>query len=163
MKKMRIMALILISALLAVMTCCCTGMKNEKPVAVITPSEPATGAQSSPVSASATPVASPSSTDAANPTPGESTAAVTPADPEKTFTLQELAAYDGREGRKAYVAADGIVYDVSGSEDWPGGIHKQCKKGAVAGKDLTEVLKVAPPSMKKYIKEMPVVGKLKGK
>ena len=32
---------------------------------------------------------------------------------EKIFTLDELKNYDGKEGRKAYIAVDGVVYDES--------------------------------------------------
>ena len=32
---------------------------------------------------------------------------------EKIFTLDELKNYDGKEGRKAYIAVDGVVYDVT--------------------------------------------------
>ncbi len=31
----------------------------------------------------------------------------------QTFTQDELALYDGLEGRKAYIAVDGVVYDVT--------------------------------------------------
>ncbi len=76
----------------------------------------------------------------------------------KVFTPEELGKFDGKEGRKAYVAVDGIVYDVSANKHWGLGIHGECRKGAAAGKDLTEMLKVSPPSMRKLIKLQPVVG-----
>ncbi|MDQ7826609.1 MAG: cytochrome b5 domain-containing protein [Candidatus Eremiobacteraeota bacterium] len=79
----------------------------------------------------------------------------------QTFTLAELEKYDGKEGRKAYVAVDGVVYDVTGSKYWPKGSHRMCSKGAAAGKDLTETLKVSPPAMKTLIVKQPVVGALK--
>jgi predicted heme/steroid binding protein len=31
----------------------------------------------------------------------------------KEFTLEELAEFDGREGRAAYVAYEGVVYDIT--------------------------------------------------
>lgn len=31
---------------------------------------------------------------------------------QRFFTAAELAAYDGREGRPAYVGVNGVVYDV---------------------------------------------------
>ena len=34
---------------------------------------------------------------------------------EKTFTLAQLAQYDGQNGQPAYVAVDGVVYDVTNS------------------------------------------------
>jgi predicted heme/steroid binding protein len=76
----------------------------------------------------------------------------------KTFTLAELAQFDGKDGRLAYVAVDGVVYDVSGSAQWPQGDHTPCNLDAMAGKDLSEVLKQAPARMRGYIEAMPVVG-----
>ena len=52
---------------------------------------------------------------------------------QKEFTLEDLAQYNGRNGRPAYVAIEGIVYDISNSEAWGGGTHF----GITAGKDLT--------------------------
>jgi len=91
--------------------------------------------------------------------------ASTPAAPgasgsKKTFTYEELSKFDGKEGRKAYVAVDGIVYDVSANRHWKGGVHTQCQKSA-SGRDLTEMLKVSPPTMRKLIKLQPVVGTVK--
>ncbi|MBN1319849.1 MAG: hypothetical protein JXA87_03315 [Thermoleophilia bacterium] len=79
---------------------------------------------------------------------------------EKVFTLHGLAEYDGMEGRPAYVAVDGVVYDVSGSRMWLEGQHSACGAGAVAGKDLSEVIERAPASMRALIQKMPVVGEL---
>ena len=42
---------------------------------------------------------------------------------EKIFTLDELKNYDGKEGRKAYIAVDGVVYDVTNVAAWQGGTH----------------------------------------
>ena len=81
---------------------------------------------------------------------------------EKVFTLEELAKYNGQNGRKAYVAVDGVVYDVTGSANWTGGTHSVCNLGAAAGKDLSEILKQAPTRMRVYISGKTVVGKLQG-
>lgn len=56
------------------------------------------------------------------------------------YTLEELAKFDGKEGRLAYVAVDGIVYDVTDSKSWEDGAHA----GFEAGKDLTEEIKKSP-------------------
>lgn len=98
-------------------------------------------------------------------TPGarqEDTAPSTaPSTPDsRTFTLQELASFDGKNGNSAYVAVDGVVYDVTGSDDWPGGDHTPCNLDAAAGKDLSEIIKQAPPAMRTYIEARPVVGSL---
>jgi predicted heme/steroid binding protein/uncharacterized membrane protein len=60
---------------------------------------------------------------------------------EKRFTLEELARCDGKEGRPAYFAVDGIVFDASGTRLWRDGVHVRLHK---AGQDLTESLKAAP-------------------
>lgn len=63
-------------------------------------------------------------------------------------------------GQPAYIAADGIVYDVTGQRDWPMGNHTPCGTDAVAGKDLTQVLNEAPADMRTYVQQLPVVGTL---
>ncbi len=77
----------------------------------------------------------------------------------KVFTAQELSQFDGADGRPAYVAVDGVVYDVSGSSMWPQGSHSSCP-GSVAGRDLSEVMKTAPARMRDNLKRFPVVGTL---
>ncbi|MBC2396976.1 steroid-binding protein [Clostridium tetanomorphum] len=51
----------------------------------------------------------------------------------KEFTLEELSKYDGAVGNPAYVAINGVVYDVSYEAAWGGGSHF----GLLAGNDLT--------------------------
>ena len=46
---------------------------------------------------------------------------------EKTFTLDELSKYDGTNGQPAYIAVDGVVYDVT--SNFPNGEHHGCKAG----------------------------------
>ncbi len=36
----------------------------------------------------------------------------------KTFTLEELKQFNGQNGQPAYVAVDGVVYDVSNVGPW---------------------------------------------
>ncbi len=60
---------------------------------------------------------------------------------ERKFTLEELKQYDGREGRPAYIAYKGKVYDVTNDYLWTGGDHQG---EHTAGKDLTEEMKLAP-------------------
>lgn len=57
-------------------------------------------------------------------------------DEEVKFTLTELAMYDGKDGQRAYVAVEGIVYDVTDVYAWIEGEHN----GVVAGQDITEAL-----------------------
>jgi predicted heme/steroid binding protein len=77
--------------------------------------------------------------------------------PDKEFTVEELAEYDGKNGAKAYVAIDGIVYDVSLIPAWKGGKHKM---GTTAGKDLTAAIAKAPHG-KAVLTKLPKVGTLK--
>jgi len=60
---------------------------------------------------------------------------------ERKFTLEELKQYDGREGRPAYIAYKGKVYDATESYLWIEGDHQGQH---VAGKDLTEEMALAP-------------------
>ncbi|GHU51864.1 hypothetical protein FACS1894132_00240 [Clostridia bacterium] len=53
--------------------------------------------------------------------------------PETQFTAETLAKYDGQDGNPAYIAIDGLVYDVSNHNSWKSGKHH----GFVAGKDLS--------------------------
>ena len=41
----------------------------------------------------------------------------------RKFTLEELGKFDGKEGRSAYVAFKGKVYDVTDSSQWLEGDH----------------------------------------
>lgn len=54
----------------------------------------------------------------------------------REFSTDELSKYDGKNGREAYVAIDGVVYDVTYSPPWAGGSHF----GLSAGMDLTNQL-----------------------
>ena len=58
----------------------------------------------------------------------------------KTFTLDELAQYDGKNGNDAYVAVDGIVYDVTNAAKWQNGNHY----GVQAGTDCTTAISRSP-------------------
>ena len=108
----------------------------------------ASGAQST-----ATPSASTAATSSA--APAATSAAVNPTGAaEKTFTKDELAKYDGRTGNPAYIAVDGVVYDVSNVRQWKSGSHE----GNSAGQDLTEAIKQAPHG-KSVLEGLPVVGK----
>ncbi len=57
-----------------------------------------------------------------------------------TFTLDELAAYNGQNGMAAYIAYDGVVYDVTALADWATGSHN----GVNAGTDVTSVFSSSP-------------------
>jgi predicted heme/steroid binding protein len=78
----------------------------------------------------------------------------------RTFTLEDLAEFDGKDGRPAYIAVDGVVYDVSASSKWPEGEHTVCNLGSMAGQDLSEAITQAPTRMRSNLERMPVVGTL---
>ena len=89
-----------------------------------------------------------------------STTATSSPNTSRTFTLQELADFDGKDGSPAYVAVEGVVYDVSDSRSWTAGTHGRCNLGATAGQDLSELITQAPPNMRTLLEAMPVVGTL---
>lgn len=68
----------------------------------------------------------------------------------ETFTKSSLAKYDGKDGRPAYVAINGTVYDVTGNPHWAEGEHH----GNLAGQDLTIAIGQSPHGES-------VLGKLK--
>lgn len=51
----------------------------------------------------------------------------------KVFTICELSKHDGMSGNPAYVAVNGIVYDVTNNPVWAAATHF----GLKAGKDVT--------------------------
>jgi predicted heme/steroid binding protein/uncharacterized membrane protein len=75
---------------------------------------------------------------------------------QRTFTITELARYDGKEGRGAYIAFKGKVYDATGSGRWKDGIHGMKHQ---AGKDLTEALLQAP-HREEVFNRLPIIGEL---
>ena len=60
---------------------------------------------------------------------------------ERIFTERELQQFDGTRGKPAYIAYAGVVYDVSASALWRGGLHRDLH---YAGTDLTRTLRKAP-------------------
>jgi predicted heme/steroid binding protein/uncharacterized membrane protein len=72
------------------------------------------------------------------------------------LTGEQLASYDGKEGRPAYFAYEGKLYDATASKLWKQGVHMGRHN---AGMDLTEALKLAPHGSEK-IAAMPGVGAL---
>ena len=71
----------------------------------------------------------------------------------QVFTADSLAQYDGRDGRPAYFAYDGQVYDVTTSKLWKLGEHF----GVQAGKDLTGKLGDAPHGTEVFSR-FPMIG-----
>ncbi|MFH1511967.1 MAG: cytochrome b5 domain-containing protein [Bacillota bacterium] len=72
------------------------------------------------------------------------------------FTLDEFAKFDGKNGNPAYIAVDGVIYDVTNVPQWRNGDHN----GFTAGHDLTEEIKNISPHGLSKLTGLPVVGKL---
>lgn len=94
-------------------------------------------------------------------TPKSSAAEATPSAPadstaELVLTLEELAKFDGKNGNPAYVAVNGVIYDVTNVPQWAGGEHN----GNTAGQDLTDVIENQSPHGLSVLDNLPVVGKL---
>ncbi|MGB7595407.1 MAG: cytochrome b5 domain-containing protein [Erysipelotrichaceae bacterium] len=79
----------------------------------------------------------------------------TPTPTVKTFTLAQLAKYNGMNGQPAYIAVSGVVYDVTNAKGWNNGSHQ----GVSAGQDLTKAITQAPHGTS-VLTGLPVVGKL---
>ncbi len=75
---------------------------------------------------------------------------------KQDLTIEELHGFNGKEGRPAFIAYKGKVYDVTLSKLWKEGSHV---KKHLAGHDLTDALKTAPHDDEKII-AMSEVGKL---
>jgi predicted heme/steroid binding protein len=73
---------------------------------------------------------------------------------EKKFTIEELKRYDGKDGRQAYIAYQGKVYDVTDSPLWTSGDHQGLHE---AGKDLTAEISEAPHG-EEALANMKIVG-----
>jgi predicted heme/steroid binding protein len=72
------------------------------------------------------------------------------------MTAAELAKHDGKDGRKAYIAVNGTIYDVTDSPRWEDGLHPPDHQ---AGQDLTEELTKAP-HVRAVVERFPVIGNL---
>jgi predicted heme/steroid binding protein len=75
---------------------------------------------------------------------------------QREFTIEELSNNDGSGGKPAYVAVNGIVYDVSNEPTWGGASHF----GLIAGKDLTAQFNGCHGALQ-ILSKLPRVGILK--
>ena len=75
---------------------------------------------------------------------------------KQALTADDLAQFDGREGRASYIANEGHIYDVSDSKLWEEGLHFGKHR---AGLDLSYYLEQAPHGREKLL-SLPRVGKL---
>lgn len=74
---------------------------------------------------------------------------------QTTFTLEELSKYNGKDGNPAYVAVNGVVYDVTNNAAWAAATHF----GLNAGKDLTDEFSSCHAGQN-ILSKLKVVGKL---
>jgi membrane-associated progesterone receptor component len=70
------------------------------------------------------------------------------------ITPEELAYYDGLEGRPAYVAVKNVVYDVTGFTAWDDGHHFDI----AAGTDATDAFEICHDHT--MLEKLNIVGKL---
>ncbi|MGA3059698.1 MAG: cytochrome b5 domain-containing protein [Candidatus Bathyarchaeia archaeon] len=75
---------------------------------------------------------------------------------QKKITMQELEENNGKNGKPAYFAYKGKVYDVSQSSFWLDGDHLGMHQ---AGKDLTEELELAPHKEENF-QRVKLIGEL---
>ncbi|MFT9597563.1 cytochrome b5 domain-containing protein [Mesobacillus sp.] len=75
---------------------------------------------------------------------------------QRLFTIQELTTFDGKNGRPAYVAVNGIVYDVTNNRAWAAATHF----GLVSGKDYTQEFASCHAGQQSILAMLPVVGRL---
>lgn len=73
----------------------------------------------------------------------------------KTFTLEELAKFNGKSGNPAYVAVNGVIYDVTNNAAWAAGTHF----GLSAGNDLTNSF-ASCHSGSDILSRLPIAGNL---
>ncbi len=74
----------------------------------------------------------------------------------RRFTTSELEEHNGKNGKPAYIAYKGKVYDISDSDLWRDGEHMGLHQ---AGKDLTEELELAPHG-EEVLERVKLVGML---
>lgn len=75
---------------------------------------------------------------------------------QRTFTLEELAAFTGKNGRPAYVAVNGIVYDMTTNRAWAAASHF----GLTAGKEYTQEFASCHAGQQSILAALPVAGRL---
>ena len=74
----------------------------------------------------------------------------------RNFTIEELANFDGKNGRAAYVAVNGTVYDVTNNRAWAAATHF----GLLAGKEYSQEFASCHAGQQSILDTLPQVGRL---
>ncbi len=78
----------------------------------------------------------------------------------RSYTLEELARYNGEDGNECLVAVDGEVYLIEGFYLWKDGEHTPSMGRARCGLDLTEVIDEESPHGRSKLQLLKKVGTL---
>lgn len=70
------------------------------------------------------------------------------------LTIEELSYYNGKDGKPAYIAVQGYIYDVTNSSLWQDGEHN----GFEAGQDLTDIIINQSPHGLSTLSRVPKIG-----
>ena len=87
-------------------------------------------------------------------TPSEGEPGVINADGALELTLEDLSYYDGTDGKRAYVAVEGFIYDMTDSDYWRNGGHN----GYQSGQDLTDAINRVSPHGPAFLDRVPKIG-----
>ncbi|MBN2557517.1 MAG: hypothetical protein JXB33_02040 [Clostridia bacterium] len=156
MKKTKILTLASILLIIFALAACSKAVEAPSEGTILSPEPSSSPSSTQGESPDASVSAPPTAVDGSG-SPSDSENANVPADyGETVFTLAELARYDGTNGMPAYIAVDGVVYDVSNVSAWRNGRHN----GFTAGKDLTEEIKNISPHGTSTLSGLPVAGTL---
>jgi predicted heme/steroid binding protein len=96
----------------------------------------------------------------ANEGSGDDAAAATVPIEVRSYTLEQLARYDGEDGNECLVAVDGEVYLIEGFYLWKDGEHTPSAGRARCGLDLTEVIDEESPHGRSKLPLLKKVGTL---
>ena len=83
-----------------------------------------------------------------------------PSDAKKTYSTADLAAFDGKDRHKCYVAVDGYVYEIEQGRLWKNGEHVTSHGQAMCGTNLSKVIGKSPHGKHK-LTQLPRVGTFK--
>jgi len=73
------------------------------------------------------------------------------------FNSGSISEFNGKNGKKCYVAVDGKVYDMSNFSLWRNGVHTSSNGQATCGNELSSVMSKSPHGKSK-LSIMPQVG-----